>query len=97
MEHHRAIAKALFLNDPSGQWTESSNLVKLGTAVKNRITTYVYPFPLLLVFYSHFLHSLKTAYKKNYARMSETGQGLLDEGREDDIIDGSEIANIWGA
>jgi hypothetical protein len=28
--------------------------------------------------------------------MSETGQGLIDDGREDKITAGSEIANIWG-
>jgi hypothetical protein len=28
--------------------------------------------------------------------MSETGQGLIDDGREDDIAPGSEIANLWG-
>ena len=28
--------------------------------------------------------------------MSETGQGLIDDGREDEIAPNSEIANIWG-
>lgn len=28
--------------------------------------------------------------------MSETGQGLVDDGRENEITPGSDIANIWG-
>jgi len=28
--------------------------------------------------------------------MSDTGQGLLDADREDEILAGSDIANIWG-
>jgi hypothetical protein len=28
--------------------------------------------------------------------MSETGQGLIEDNREDEIIPGSEIANVWG-
>lgn len=48
VEHHRSIAKALLLSDASGQWTEKSNLVKLGNAVKNRIVTYVHLIPPFL-------------------------------------------------
>ena len=39
---------------------------------------------------------MKKTYAKHRASMSETGQGLLDARREDEIINGSEIANIWG-
>lgn len=39
VEHYRAIARALFMNDTSGQWSERSDFVKLGNAVKNRINT----------------------------------------------------------
>lgn len=39
---------------------------------------------------------MKKAYAKHWANISETGQGLLDAGREDEIMPGSEIANIWG-
>ena len=28
--------------------------------------------------------------------MSETGQGLIDDGCEDNIAPNSEIANLWG-
>ena len=28
--------------------------------------------------------------------MSETGQGLLDDGQESDMIPGSDIKNAWG-
>jgi hypothetical protein len=28
--------------------------------------------------------------------MSDTGQGLLDEDREDEFTTGSDIKNIWG-
>lgn len=52
VEHHRSIAKELFLNDVSGLWTENSSLVKLGNAVKNRITSYVHHF---LIFFRSML------------------------------------------
>jgi len=39
---------------------------------------------------------MKAAYIKHRGNMSETGQGLLDNGQEADILDGSEVANIWG-
>jgi hypothetical protein len=38
---------------------------------------------------------MKTAYVKHRGNISETGQGLLDNGQEDDILEGSEVANIW--
>jgi hypothetical protein len=28
--------------------------------------------------------------------MSDTGQGLLDTGREDEFVEDSEIKNVWG-
>jgi hypothetical protein len=28
--------------------------------------------------------------------MSDTGQGLLDAGREDEFVEDSEIKNVWG-
>lgn len=40
--------------------------------------------------------SLKTQYGKYRKMMTETGQGLIDDGREDEITPGSEIANMWG-
>lgn len=40
--------------------------------------------------------SLTTQYGKYRKMMSETGQGLINKGREDEITPGSEIANIWG-
>lgn len=95
VEHHRSIAEELFLSDASGQWTEKSNLIKLGNAVKNRITSYVHHITLFVHFILTLL-SLKSTYRKNHATMSDTGQGLLDEGREEDIVKGSEIANVWG-
>lgn len=44
----------------------------------------------------NLLSSLKLQYGKYRKMISETGQGLIDEGREDEITPGSEIANIWG-
>jgi hypothetical protein len=38
---------------------------------------------------------MKKAYIKHQANMSGMGQGLLDAGQEDEIIPGSEIANVW--
>lgn len=32
----------------------------------------------------------------NRTKLSQTGQGLIDDDREDEITPGSEIANIWG-
>jgi hypothetical protein len=39
---------------------------------------------------------LKKNYTKYRKEMSDTGQGLLDADREDEILAGSDIANIWG-
>ena len=43
-----------------------------------------------------FGYSLRTTYNKHRASISETGQGLLDEGRGDEIAEGSMLWNIWG-
>jgi hypothetical protein len=40
--------------------------------------------------------SLKTGYTKYCQKMSDTGQGLLDAGREDEFVEDSEIKNVWG-
>jgi len=40
--------------------------------------------------------SLKTGYSKYHQKMSDTGQGLLDAGREDEFVEDSEIKNVWG-
>jgi hypothetical protein len=39
---------------------------------------------------------LKKNYTKYCKEMSDTGQGLLDADCEDEILAGSDIANIWG-
>jgi ribosomal protein L24E len=39
--------------------------------------------------------SLKQDYSVYCKEMSETGQGLLNNGQEDQIVPGSEIGNIW--
>lgn len=39
---------------------------------------------------------LKRDYLKHRNSISETGQGLIDEGREFEIEQGSQLANIWG-
>lgn len=41
--------------------------------------------------------SLKKGYEKHRKAMSDTGQGLLDAGQEGEFIEGSDIANVWGA
>ena len=38
--------------------------------------------------------SLKTGYSKYRQKMSDTGQGLLDVGREDEFVEDSEIKNV---
>ena len=40
--------------------------------------------------------SLKIGYSKYRQKMSDTGQGLLDAGREDEFVEDSEIKNVWG-
>lgn len=40
VELHCTISEKLFLSDPSGRWNESLNIIKLGNAIKNRITRY---------------------------------------------------------
>lgn len=39
-------------------------------------------------------YRLKRGYTSYRSEMSETGQGLMDEDREDEIVEGSEIDNI---
>jgi hypothetical protein len=41
------------------------------------------------------LHRLKRDYSSYRKELCETGQGLLDEDQEDEIIEGTEIDNIW--
>ena len=95
-DHHRAIAIKLFLDpkEPFGAFTHD-DIEKLDDVIKNRINTYVWGFSFTIITLTlHF--SLKTQYGKYRKMISETGQGLIDEGREDEIIPGSEIANLWG-
>jgi hypothetical protein len=40
--------------------------------------------------------SLKAQYGKYHKQMSKTGQGLIDDGHEDEIAPNSEIATLWG-
>jgi hypothetical protein len=40
--------------------------------------------------------SLKTGYMKYCQEMSDTGQGILDTGREDEFVEASEKKNVWG-
>ncbi|KIJ29465.1 hypothetical protein M422DRAFT_269123 [Sphaerobolus stellatus SS14] len=41
------------------------------------------------------VYNLRGLYNKNRALLSETGQGLLDEGREDEIAEGAPLRNVW--
>lgn len=64
-------------------------------SVKNRTSRYVCTSqnsPVLTA-----LCSLKTLYIKYRTDLGQTGHGLISEGREDEITEGSEIANVWGA
>jgi hypothetical protein len=40
--------------------------------------------------------NIKKAYMKHRNTISETGQGLLDDGLESTFIQGSDIKNAWG-
>jgi len=40
VEHHRSIARKLFVDNPKSEWTEA-DIKQLGESVKNRITAYV--------------------------------------------------------
>jgi hypothetical protein len=42
------------------------------------------------------INRLKRDYIKHRDTISETGQGLIDEGRESEFTPGSKLANIWG-
>jgi hypothetical protein len=35
IEHHKALAKKLFIVDPSGKWDEKSDIKKLANIMKN--------------------------------------------------------------
>lgn len=39
---------------------------------------------------------MKSGYTLRWGQMSKTGQGLLNNDKEDQIIDGSELKNLWG-
>jgi len=43
-----------------------------------------------------FRNRLKRDYVKHRDSISETGQGLIDEGRESEFAPDSKLANIWG-
>jgi hypothetical protein len=93
-DHHRAIAIKLFFDpEPFGTFVHD-DLEKLDDIVKNHINKCVRDLHLYQMF--DLFPSLKTLYGKHRKMMSETGQGLIDDGREDDITPGSDIANMWG-
>ena len=95
-DHYRAIAVKLFLDleEPFGTFVHN-DLEKLDNVIRNWIN--------MCVCHSSFIYqmlnqtlSLKTQYGKYCKMMSETGQGLIDKGHEDEMTPGSEIANMWG-
>jgi hypothetical protein len=43
-----------------------------------------------------FRNRLKRDYVKHHNSISETGQGLIDEGRKSEFAPDSKLANIWG-
>ncbi|KIJ24498.1 hypothetical protein M422DRAFT_274698 [Sphaerobolus stellatus SS14] len=58
---------------------KNGDLKKLGDAVKNRVYNY----------------SLKKKYTELQNKLSETGQGLIDDGREAEIEEDSPLENLW--
>jgi hypothetical protein len=94
IEHYQSIACKLFVEVEGPKWGNTDDDVKLlGESVKNRVTAYAFSCGVL--FNCLYVYRMKKAYIKHRANMSETGQGLLDAGQEDEIIPGSEIANVW--
>jgi hypothetical protein len=95
IEHYQSITQKLFVNVDDLKWSDTNDNVKLlGESVKNCITVFVSS-AVLSCFVVYLMSRMKKAYIKHRANISETGQGLLDAGQEDDIIVGSEIANVW--
>ncbi len=45
---------------------------------------------------SHLLSRLKSMYREQREKLTATGAGLVDDDREDEIVPGSELANLWG-
>ena len=95
IEHYQSIARKLFVDVDDPKWGDTDDDVKLlGESVKNRVTAFVSS-AVLSCFVVYLMSRMKKAYIKHWANISETGQGLLDAGQEDEIIVGSEIANVW--
>jgi hypothetical protein len=94
-DHYRAIAVKLFLDleEPFRTFVHT-DLEKLDDVVKNRINKCVRACLISHMF--DLFSSLKVQYGKYRKMMSETGQGLIDEGRKDEMTPDSEIANMWG-
>ena len=95
IEQYQSITRKLFIEVENSAWSDTKDDIKLlGKSVKNRVTWYA--LHQIMLFYYSFISRIKKNYVKHRASISETGQGLLDAGREDEILPGSEIANIWG-
>lgn len=77
-----------------GPFTEADT-ERLAGSIKNRITTYVLVLFTLSVLIRECIR-IKTGYNKKRGELSETGQGLIDNGLEAEITPGSELANVWG-
>jgi hypothetical protein len=44
----------------------------------------------------HLLYRLRSTYAEIRGELGETGHGLVVSGREDELIDGSPAANVYG-
>ena len=96
IEHYKSMARKLFIEIEDSKWSDTKDNVRLlGKSVKNRVTWYACSLPFFILLYYSFMFRIKKNYVKYRASISETGQGLIDADREDEILPGSEIANVW--
>jgi hypothetical protein len=95
IEQYQSIARKLFIEVENSAWSDTKDDIKLlGESVKNCVMWYASH--QIMLFYYSFISRIKKNYVKHRASILETGQGLLNAGRENEILPGSEIASIWG-
>ena len=73
-------------------WALSAMLETLTKCLKNRISKYSLLLYILLL--TNMGYSMKKTYSKHRVKLGETGQGLIDNGQEDEFTPESNLANI---
>ena len=96
IEYYKSMVHKLFIKIEDSKWSNMKDNVRLlDEFVKNQVTWYACSLPFFILLYYSLMFRIKKNYVKYWASISETRQGLIDTDREDEILPGSEIANVW--